>query len=136
MQARSAAQLEAVRANAALEDASGFVRGESGRDWTAEAVPAPIVAVVLRCALRLYSNPDFLASDTETAGPFSRSRTLNKDAQSGYLTDEEILLCRRYGQRRTGLWTLGTTRGEDYEYDPEQWVMDQYGSEPFPVGDP
>ena len=134
MQARyGATPLEQVRAEGALEDAINLVRGETGKDWDNEAIPAPLVTVVLKVALRTYRNPEFLAAETQNAGPFSQAKTRSSDGQTGYLTEVEILLCRRYATRSIGLWSLSTTRGE--EYDPEEWVMDQFGSEPFPIGE-
>lgn len=123
------------RAQAALADASALVRQVGGTDWIDEngraAAPGPVVTVVLSAALRVFRNPDGVVS--ETRGPFTRRRA---DTEVGvYLTDQETEVVRRHRTRarHSGLWSLATTRGE--ECLPGHYVMDQYGTEPFPVGD-
>jgi hypothetical protein len=121
-----------ARAQAALDDASALVREESRRDWvdTDGVITAPpsLVRVTLGAALRTFRNPD--GEISQTAGPFSRTV---KAADVGvYLTPAEIEIVRRYRQESTGLWTLRTTRGDDY--DSTLYLDDQYGLELFPVG--
>lgn len=123
---------DSARAQAALDDASALVREESRRDWvdTDDAITAPpsLVRVVLGAALRNFRNPD--GEISQTAGPFSRTV---KAADVGvYLTPAETEIVRRYRQESTGLWTLRTTRGDDY--DSTLYLDDQYGLELFPVG--
>jgi hypothetical protein len=121
-----------TRAQAALDDASALVREESRRDWvdTDGAITAPpsLIRVTLGAALRTFRNPD--GEISQTAGPFSRTV---KAADVGvYLTPAEVEIVRRYRQESTGLWTLRTTRGDDY--DSTLYLDDQYGLELFPVG--
>jgi hypothetical protein len=90
--------------------------------------PPSLIRVVLGAAQRTYRNPD--GEISQTAGPFSRTV---KAADVGvYLTPAELEIVRRYRQESTGLWTLRTTRGDDY--DSTLYLDDQYGFEPFPVG--
>lgn len=122
-----------ARAQAALVDASALVRGEAQRDFVTETgeldAPDAIVRVVLGAALRNYRNPE--AETSHTVGPFRRDIKVSDTGV--YLTDAEIEIARRYRPRtHGGLWTLSTTRDEDVS--DTQWVWDQYGTEPFPIG--
>jgi hypothetical protein len=126
------------RAVAALEDASTDVRDASGQDWVnpdgtlMTALPEVLVRITRAVAKREFLNPDGLASETETEGPYSRSVTRAASKNGSLLTDEEQAVCQRYrpaGKRP--LWTLPTTRAD--RCDTTVWVDDQYGAEPFPL---
>lgn len=132
---------ELRRAASALQDASELVR-EAGRPaaWavyagdapTGDQVPPPaVITVTVQAALRQFRNPDGMV--VETRGPFTRRRA---DGQiTIYLSDEEVAIIRRLqpGARSRGLWSLETTRSEPG--GPGRFVDDQYGTEPFPVGE-
>jgi len=121
-------------AESVLDEASTIVREESGKSWLssdgASIVAPDIVRVItLRVAERAIRNPDGLSS--ETAGDYSYQRN-GVGADGGlFLTPWEISVLRK-ATGRNGLWTQPLTRGEEY-YNTE-WVMDQFGSEPFPMG--
>lgn len=124
---------ERARAQAALDDASALVREETGQDWvdpvtTDITAPAPLVRVVLGASLRNFRNPD--SEISQTIGPFSR--TLKAAEVGVYLTPAELAIVRRYRKESTGLWTLRTTRGEDW--DSTLYVEDDFGCELFPIG--
>jgi hypothetical protein len=61
-----------ARAEAALEDASGFAMLQANQPtWTAENVPGVVKSVVVNSALRVYLNPEGVKS--RSMGPFSES---------------------------------------------------------------
>jgi hypothetical protein len=123
---------EVRRAAAALDDASGMVRDESGRDWVDDPAPQPLVTVVLAAALRVLRNPEGYLS--QTTGPFSVTR--DRGELGVYLTETERALCRRYrpsGSGASGLWTQRVTRG-DHCADTV-FLRDQYGGDLIPYAD-
>lgn len=113
------------QALAALQDASGLVRAETGRTWVSTTgeltAPANVVTVTLQAALRVVRNPDGLVA--ETIGPFSR-RMNDTDV---YLLEAELELLRKYAAAPSGLWVQPTTRGEFWGVPV--WVDDQYGGD-------
>jgi hypothetical protein len=117
---------DVLRAEEALEDASGLARSEAGQEWADGVAPAPVVTVVLQSAKRAYLNPEELSS--QQAGPFSKRH----GTVSAYLTEDERTIVRRFRKRNRGLWTQPTTRGEDG--DTTLWMEDSFGFEPFPTG--
>lgn len=122
-------------AESVLDEASTIVREESGKSWLDPDDPSVIVApdivktITLRVAQRAISNPDGYSA--ETAGDYSYQRNGVGPDGGLYLTPWEIEKLRKVGGRN-GLWTQPLTRGEEW-YDTE-WVMDQFGTEPFPMG--
>lgn len=105
---RSLELSEMPRAEAVLRRVSALVRSRAGgRTWADEDVPAEIVTVVLTVASRVWNNPN--SARQQTAGPFSESY----DVTGAYLTPEEASIVGRYSATSRGLWTLGTTRGDD-----------------------
>lgn len=132
------AEPDKSRAQAALADASSLVREESRRNWMDTSTPpvavAPdaLVRIVLAAAKRDYRNPDGLTSETDTAGPFTRTRARKDDESTVYLTDSEQEICRRYRETtKAALWTQPTTRGECE--DNTLWLPTSQGG-PFPIG--
>lgn len=124
-----------ARAQAALDDASALVREESRQTWVNEddeiTAPDALVRIALHVAKRDFLNPDGLAIETETAGPFTRTKTRDRDESGSYLTEEEAEICQRYRVQAQPLWTRETTRGEDT--DDTLWLDTENGT-PFPVG--
>jgi hypothetical protein len=126
---------EETRASAALDDASAIVREESRRDWVDDNgqpdAPDILVRIVLKAALRDFNNPNSLASETESEGPYSRSVTYAAGTTNVALTAEDLEIVRRYRPRdKRPLWTLSTTRGrEDLR---TIYATDQYGV-PIPL---
>lgn len=130
--------LEDARATAALEDASTDVREESRQDWVDElgniTAPDVLVRITLAAALREVRNPGQLASETESRGPFSRTRTFASGTTTTSLTPEEIEVVQRYRPHsKPPLWTLRTTREHHRGLVDTCWVDDQFGTEPFPL---
>lgn len=105
------ADVDATRAQAALDDASAIIRSVAGKNWVddndeLEDVPDIIVTITCRAALRAFANP--VGVTQETAGPFSASYA--NASSDVYLT---------VGERRDikaaagkdGLGVRSTTRG-------------------------
>lgn len=95
--------LDPMRAIAALNGASALVRERAGRTWEDEPVPDFVRTITVQVAVRILENPAGLESETAGAwtGRYGTSR----------LTTEEATMLS--GSRSTsGLWTLGTTRGD------------------------
>lgn len=104
----SATQISVARAQSVLDVVSAVVRAEARVTWDGVPVPDAVRGVVLRVAAREYRNPT--GADRQTTGPFS---TGGGDIGGIILTDEEKAIIRgAIGQQR-GLWTQGTTRGDD-----------------------
>ena len=107
------------RAAAVLSAASVLVRSEIGRDsdgaYVSEGwatVPEDVAQVVVQVAARVWFNPQGLVSDAID----DYSRRWDGVGESGvYLTrgERDILSAYRSSAPK-GLWTLGTTRGDDY----------------------
>ncbi|ABS03204.1 hypothetical protein [Kineococcus radiotolerans] len=121
---------EAERAQAALDDAIGLVLDETKRTFRDAQgkpdVPSTVSTVIFASAKRSYQNPTGITS--ETVGPFA----YRYGATGAFLTEDEKKALSRYGPTRSagGLWSLGTTRGEDFS--DTLWVNDQFGGDPIP----
>lgn len=103
---------DALRAEAALKDASALVRDVAGKTWVTDEeldgdIPDGIVSVVISAAKRAFINPDGVRS--ESIDNFQTSyATSSPDV---YLTQTERQRVRQ-AAGRTGLWTQPTTRGD------------------------
>ena len=122
-----------ARANAVLTAASVLVRSHVGAS-TADAwqtVPADVQQVVVQVAARVWFNPQGLVADAVD----DYSRRWESGAESGvYLTAAERDMLSPYTTSHKGLWSLGTTRGDDYA-DQYLDVLNPDGStqtEPMP----
>lgn len=141
---------ETSRVEALLDSISIKVRRESGRLWLVldtdgltpvlphridPAVPETIWDITVTAVERAVRNPGGFAS--ESAGDYSYQRVGIPGGVGGvYLTEDEIATLREFrpsaGRGVAGLWTLSTTRNENY--DDTIWMNDQFGGDPFPVG--
>jgi hypothetical protein len=103
-----------ARALAVLSAASSIIEAEVGSDvveeW--ETIPGDVVAVTVQVAARVWWNPQGLVADAID----DYSRRWENAGESGiYLTaGERDLLSKYRTSGPKGLWTLGTTRGDDY----------------------
>jgi hypothetical protein len=100
------------QATARLADASEIVREAADTDWLSdtgelEDVPGQIPGVVANMVERASRNPGGVQQ--ESVGPFSRSFGADAAARL-YLTKSERAVVRR-AAGRSGLRTIGTTRG-------------------------
>lgn len=102
------------RAEAVLSAVSAVVRNASGQTWAADGdisstdVPELVSTVVLQVAARVWRNPHGVRQ--EATGPFSVSYAVT----GVYLTADERRLLSGYRANSSGLWTMQTTRGDDY----------------------
>lgn len=101
-----------ARAQAALDDASAFIRAEAGKDWAIEDaldddVPDVIVAITLKAARRALENPEGVTK--ESVGTYSVGYA--NSSSDVYLSSEERRLIRR-AAGKSGLWTQATTRSD------------------------
>lgn len=122
-------------AESVLNEASTLVRAESGKDWldpddaTSVLAPDIVKTITVRVAQRAIQNPDGYSS--ESAGDYSYQRNGVGGDGSLFLTEwEKEMLGKVAGKSK--LWTQPLTRGENY-YCTE-WLMDSFGTEPFPMG--
>lgn len=103
-----------ARALALLTAASHLVAAEIGTtvtdEWT--EVPGDVRTVVVQAAARVWFNPQGLVADAID----DYSRRWESPGESGiYFTDAERDVLARYRVKAVrGLWTLGTTRGDDH----------------------
>lgn len=101
-----------AQALAYLAAASAVVRSYTGRTWVGEDgevdAPAPVRAVVVQVAARVWRNPDGYIQDT--TGPFT-VRWSERIAEGIYLTAGEEGMLAPHKRGRPALWALGTTRG-------------------------
>jgi hypothetical protein len=102
-----------ARAAAVLTAASLLVKSEVGAavvdEWV--EVPEEVTMVTIQVAARVWFNPQGLVSDSID----DYSRRWENGTESGvYLTPAERDVLSRYRAKPKGLWTLGTTRGDDY----------------------
>jgi hypothetical protein len=122
-------------AESVLNAASTLVRAESGKNWldpddaTVVVAPDIIREIVIRVAERAIRNPDGLSS--ESAGDYSYQRNGVSGDGAMFLTDWELEMLRKVAGKGK-LWTQQLTRGECY--DSTEWVWDNFGTEPFPMG--
>ena len=101
------------RAAAVLMAASHAIVAEVGtqvaEDW--QTVPGDVGAIAVQVAARVWFNPQGLVSDSID----DYSRRWSESRESGiYLTAGERDLLSKYRTKPKGLWSLGTTRGDDY----------------------
>lgn len=121
------------RAEAVLSATSALARAETGTQWETD-VPSEVHAVVLQAAGRAYKNPPSGVVQW-SKGPFSE-RVLDAVALGIFFTDpEKAVLGRFRAGGRSGLYTLGVTRGAPM-YDETAWVPTAPVPGPlFPFGD-
>lgn len=126
------------RAQAAISDVSAMARAIARQQWpngTADVSP-DVVAVVLAAARRLFLNPDSYLS--QTAGPFTATRSANS-VPDGVFSVPELSILKRFRPRPGGgLSTIATTRGE-YDWETGFVADDRPGSDPiawYAAGDP
>lgn len=112
---------DAARAEAVLADAMQLVLAAVGSAIT-DPPQLAVTAVVLSVARRAYLNPAGVLS--ETVGPYTVR--YGDDSPSGvYLTAAEQAILGRLRSGGHGLWSLSTTRGDDYLmtlYVGDQWA--------------
>lgn len=116
-----------AHALAVLGMASSLVRSYVGKTWESELVPDAAAQVTADVAFRAWSNPEGLIADAIDDG----SRRWSERAAEGfYLTAANRTMLDSLRSTRRGLWTLGTTRGDD--------VLDTIyvPTGPAPSGDP
>lgn len=117
------------RAGAVLTAASVLVRAEVGAAvtdaWT--TVPDEVAQVTVQVAARVWFNPQGLVADSVD----DYSRRWESAGESGvYLTRGERDILSAYRTKAPkGLWTLGTTRGDDYA---DQYIAVEGQEEPMP----
>ncbi|GAA4981255.1 hypothetical protein [Actinopolymorpha pittospori] len=107
----SLAGADLARAEADLADASALVRNEAGCDWVAVdgvtiTAPDPVVAVVVRAALRSYRNPDGYQGEN-LGGSYSYQYAQGETGV--YLTADEIRVV-QLAARGAGTGGLTTVR--------------------------
>lgn len=130
-------QSDMDRALAALDDVSDLIRAEAGKDWVddqgelVDDVPGVLRVIAITAARRELANPDGVIS--ESIDGFSH-RLAN--ASTGvYLTPVEAKRVRR-ASGRSGVWSLGTTRGLVETHGDsglgDDVYLDVVGSEPIP----
>lgn len=107
------------RAEAALFDASALIHAESAEAWVSDGaliddIPDIVLTVCCKAAVRALVNP--AGNTQEATGPFS---TTFGDV---YLTSKEAALVRGASGGTGGLWTLSTTRLDEYESSDLQVV--------------
>jgi hypothetical protein len=127
------------RAQAALDDASALIRSEAGIDWVDDDAlrtdfPAVLRVICITAARRELENPDGIISETIDG----YSQRLANASTGVYLTPKEVRVVRRCAGR-SGLWSLGTTRGvvetpacDPYRDAGNDVYLDVVGSEPIP----
>ena len=101
------------RALAVLAAAARLIEAEVGSDVVAawQEVPGDVSAVTVQVAARVWFNPQGLVADAID----DYSRRWEQGGESGvYLTSGERDLLSKYRAKPKGLWSLGTTRGDDY----------------------
>lgn len=100
--------VDVSRAEAVLTRVSSLVRSEAGRTWEGTDPPDAVVAVTLEVAKRVYLNPHNMRQ--ASTGPFGGTY----DLVGLYLLPDEKRIITRAVTSRRGLFTLATTRGEDW----------------------
>lgn len=110
--AGEAISIDDKHAGAVLDMASALVRSYVGKTWAEDGavVPDAAVFVVVDVAFRAWTNPEGLIADAIDDG----SRRWSERAAEGfYLTAANRTMLDSLRSSRRGLWTLGTTRGDD-----------------------
>ena len=112
--ARAGEEIDAnnAQAGSVLDMASALVRAYVGSDL--ESFPDAAVQVTVDVAYRVWTNPDALVGDG--IDDSSRRWAESTASEGFYLTksNKMILDSLRTPASNGGLWTLGTTRGDDY----------------------
>lgn len=100
---RDLSEAEAARLPALLSDASALLIGFTGRDFEPAPYPEVVVGVVTRMVARMIESPvdpamANVTQESETRGPFARSRTYADGATSGsvWLTTTDKMMLRAY----------------------------------------
>jgi hypothetical protein len=105
-----------VRALAVLAAASNLIRDEVPdsvhEEWTGEDIPERIAEITVSVAARVWLNPNTLVESFSIDDYTERLR--EGGAEGLFLTKGEADRLSRYRTGHRGLWTLGTTRGDDY----------------------
>jgi hypothetical protein len=88
--------VDAPRAQAAIDDASALIRAEAGKTWVTDGaldadIPDIITTICCRAALRSVVNPSGVQQ--ETAGPFNVSYA--NSSSDVYLTTKERAMVKR-----------------------------------------
>lgn len=125
------ADSDQARAQAAIDDASAFVRAEAGEDWlddagALEAVPAAVVAIVCRVAYRAFTNAD----GTQQQSIAGYSESFANASPDVYLTAQE----RRTLRRVLGRGGLGSVELESpwLSADAVVYLSDLAGGDSIP----
>lgn len=110
-------ELDDDRALAVLTAASNLIRDEvptSVADgWDVGEVPERVKEITVAAAARVWLNPNSFVRQW-TKGPFSEGY-FDQAIEGLFLTTAELNSLSKYRTRGPrGLWTLGTTRGDDY----------------------
>lgn len=107
--------VESDRAGAVLSAASNLVAAYASKaeDWATGEVPADVVDIAVQVAARVYLSPPNTNVRQWTKGPFGEGY-FDAAANGLYLTDEEKASLGRFRSTASGLGTLTTTRGEDF----------------------
>lgn len=104
-----------ARAVAVLRMAGSLVRAYTGQQWSdGQDVPDAAADVTVDVAARVWSNPDALVGD---AIDDFRRQWSDRAADGFYLTSANKMVLdslRSDAGSRRGLFTVGTTRGDDY----------------------
>lgn len=138
---------EADRVEALLHSVSIKVRRESGRLWLVldsggnpvvphvldPAMPESVWDITVTAVERAIRNPDGYSS--ESSGDYSYQRVGIPGGVGGlYLTEGEIEVLRQFKRAGTsGLWSLGTTRGEHEALGATYFMDTSYN--PIPMTD-
>lgn len=105
-----------ARAQAALQDASTLIRSAANKTWVddenelAVDLPDIVVTIAIKVARRAIENPDGIAQQQETTGPFSKSTSYPGSSADVYLTAEEKRLIAE-ATGAGGLAVISVTRG-------------------------
>jgi len=122
------ADIDELRAMAALDDASTVVRSRARRSFLVEGVvtgvPEALVTITLSVALRVYRNP--AGAVNEQTGPFATNYG-TAAADPLHLTEREGRTIDAICRPRSGVWVLPISRGLA-ETRPE---LDRFTSDPF-----
>jgi hypothetical protein len=115
-----------------LDAASAYVRLEAGNAelWPdPDAIPVAIKSVVVQVAARAWRNPDCAAM--VTTGPFSEQFAQGV-VDVVYLTDVDKAVIAKVAGRRVGIWTMPTTRGDDFPNDVSPGYRDRFTGDVVP----
>jgi hypothetical protein len=133
-----------TQVHSALVNVSSLARVAAGRSWPAAPtdVPQDVQAVVMMATKRLLERLDQSENvQSENMGPFAVTYVANPD---DLFTKGEMGLLRRF-RTKSGLFTIGSTRGERAFYDDwwytdnpylPEWVDQFHPIPPFPEKGP